>query len=643
MTQAINRPHIRQRHGPPAVRSTHGSGPSPTAPGGIPGLYGGSEIVKEQVTRGGISPGSIDHVRNGPATVVVDEDGLHVSDGAIFIEDLFGNSVLSAGGFEGSWLSFLGSGFFYNADFGVGSTTAVLVSEVGSGATVADYVASLHPGLPYWVVSQSDGTIRCEADAASKSGQSLELSHSPGEINRIYQDVPIQGGRSYTLRVNLRWEDAFIDSLKVFVSWRDETHAIIGSRVEHPNDAWASGVSVDQLTFIEQELVIDALTMGAALPLNAYYLRVELEFAGSGTVFNVSHVVLDVADHVYSRTDTLDDFSELASAVSMQSNGLFLNHPGMIGWGEFGTDVFADTWSDVSAHEDAHVFLSHVAGSPGHLLVSGETAGGPGAYLTGRGFVVKGQINADANATTDEAINAKNDASSTPRWSVFGDGAMKWAAEDGTHDVKIERTAAGELKIRGASDAGAKLVLGDTDQGSDQNVTALTLGIERPWTFDQFSSGATAGLRLSPDVTGDKQFQIASEAAAAMATFAPGATVPYLLLQNSRLRLNTVISPTALAANTNDWNPTGLATCNVIRVGTDATPRTLTGIVAGNDGDILILHNRNTSTALTLAHDVTSTAANRFFCPGAVNFSLTGKKSVVLYYSGDDDRWLVIG
>lgn len=112
---------------------------------------------------------------------------------------------------------------------------------------------------------------------------------------------------------------------------------------------------------------------------------------------------------------------------------------------------------------------------------------------------------------------------------------------------------------------------------------------------------------------------------------------------NGRVLLGGVISPTALAADTNDWDPTGFPDCYLIRVGTDATPRTLSGIAAGDDGQVIWLHNRNASTALTLAHNVTSIAGNRFLCPGATDYSLTGKSSVQLIYSSTDSRWLVLG
>lgn len=105
----------------------------------------------------------------------------------------------------------------------------------------------------------------------------------------------------------------------------------------------------------------------------------------------------------------------------------------------------------------------------------------------------------------------------------------------------------------------------------------------------------------------------------------------------------SIISPTALAANTNDWNPTGLGTAYLIRATSDATPRNLTGIVAQADGTILYLHNANAATTITLVHDATSTGANRFLCPGAANYALTAKRTVMLVYDSTADRWLVLG
>lgn len=109
-----------------------------------------------------------------------------------------------------------------------------------------------------------------------------------------------------------------------------------------------------------------------------------------------------------------------------------------------------------------------------------------------------------------------------------------------------------------------------------------------------------------------------------------------------------VISPTALAADTNNWNPTNVQNISHIRVSTDSTVRTLTGIVAPSgwgfpQGRMLWLHNINNSTRLILAHDATSTAANRFYCPDGVDYTLKAKQSVLLTYDETDSRWRVGG
>lgn len=120
-------------------------------------------------------------------------------------------------------------------------------------------------------------------------------------------------------------------------------------------------------------------------------------------------------------------------------------------------------------------------------------------------------------------------------------------------------------------------------------------------------------------------------------------SVSATMIATGHTRLASLISPTAIAANTDNWNPTDLDIANIIRIGSDATPRNLTGIVAQPAGTMIWLHNRNNATVITLVHDATSTAANRFYCPGAANYALAGKDSVLIVYSSTDSRWLVLG
>lgn len=80
---------------------------------------------------------------------------------------------------------------------------------------------------------------------------------------------------------------------------------------------------------------------------------------------------------------------------------------------------------------------------------------------------------------------------------------------------------------------------------------------------------------------------------------------------------NSIINPPQITANTDNWNPTGLSTCNVIRASTDAA-RDLTGIVAQPSGTTIILLNVGTvggagGASLKLKkYDAGSSLGNRF-------------------------------
>lgn len=102
-----------------------------------------------------------------------------------------------------------------------------------------------------------------------------------------------------------------------------------------------------------------------------------------------------------------------------------------------------------------------------------------------------------------------------------------------------------------------------------------------------------------------------------------------------------VITPTALAANTDDWNPTGLSTADIIRMSSSAAYN-ITGIVAPSDDRIIILDNVG-AFSITLKHDTTSTAANRFFCPNDADLVLAKDTNVWLQYDLASLRWRIIG
>jgi hypothetical protein len=113
-----------------------------------------------------------------------------------------------------------------------------------------------------------------------------------------------------------------------------------------------------------------------------------------------------------------------------------------------------------------------------------------------------------------------------------------------------------------------------------------------------------------------------------------------LLDAQSETRLSGAISPAQLTANQDNWNPTGLSGAVAIRFSTNAS-RDITGIQGGAAGRVLLLANIGSQNAV-LKHDVTSTAAHRFFCPGGADYTLAGGERVWLWYDTAASRWLVL-
>jgi len=100
-----------------------------------------------------------------------------------------------------------------------------------------------------------------------------------------------------------------------------------------------------------------------------------------------------------------------------------------------------------------------------------------------------------------------------------------------------------------------------------------------------------------------------------------------------------VITPTTLAANTDNWAPTDLDISSVIRVAASAAYN-LTGITAQPTGTLLTLHNIG-SFNITLIDDATSTAANRFQLPSDTVLAPDG--AISLRYDGVSSRWRQTG
>ena len=102
------------------------------------------------------------------------------------------------------------------------------------------------------------------------------------------------------------------------------------------------------------------------------------------------------------------------------------------------------------------------------------------------------------------------------------------------------------------------------------------------------------------------------------------------------------ITPTALAANTNNYNPTGFAGAEVVRISASGAVD-LTGLVAPTTGSRLVILQNAGTEIITLKHDVTSTAANRFLNSTTADISLGLSMALVYLYDDTLSRWRDVG
>jgi len=103
-----------------------------------------------------------------------------------------------------------------------------------------------------------------------------------------------------------------------------------------------------------------------------------------------------------------------------------------------------------------------------------------------------------------------------------------------------------------------------------------------------------------------------------------------------------VISPAALSADQDDYDPTGLSGAAIVRQ--DASDDvTITGLAGGAAGRIVLFENIATTDKITLAEDnVSSAAANRILI-GKPNLVLYPGQSIMLVYDGTSSRWRAFG
>jgi len=113
-------------------------------------------------------------------------------------------------------------------------------------------------------------------------------------------------------------------------------------------------------------------------------------------------------------------------------------------------------------------------------------------------------------------------------------------------------------------------------------------------------------------------------------------TVASGLTASDNFSLAGQITPAQITANQNNYNPASLATASTLRLSSNAA-RTITGLVGGVTGRLIVLMNVGSFSILLSNEDALSTASNRFTLGSTT--TLVSGAVLTIVYDGTTSRW----
>ena len=111
------------------------------------------------------------------------------------------------------------------------------------------------------------------------------------------------------------------------------------------------------------------------------------------------------------------------------------------------------------------------------------------------------------------------------------------------------------------------------------------------------------------------------------------------ILNNFTLTVTGNVTPTALAANTNNWNP-GITGIYQVRTSANTDGNinyNITGLDGGVNGQIVTIQNIGVGALILKNRSADSSSENQFALPDDIR--LDGEQSIQLYYDGNDTKW----
>lgn len=115
------------------------------------------------------------------------------------------------------------------------------------------------------------------------------------------------------------------------------------------------------------------------------------------------------------------------------------------------------------------------------------------------------------------------------------------------------------------------------------------------------------------------------------------------LINSGLVTESGIISPTSLAANANNYAPTGIGTASLVRLSA-STPVNITGISASQTNGRTITFINNSANAITLVHGSgSSDSENRLNLPSGADITLQQHQAVTLFYDLTSTKWRLKG
>ena len=178
----------------------------------------------------------------------------------------------------------------------------------------------------------------------------------------------------------------------------------------------------------------------------------------------------------------------------------------------------------------------------------------------------------------------------------------------------------------------ANQIVGMNNAGTANEYKTISVGTTGT-NFNVVLSTANSVVINLPDASVSNRGAVTTGAQ----TFAGNKTFSNGALYNQMIIKNGIISP-SLTASVNDYNPTGLSTCNVIRIASNGGYN-ITGIVAQESGREIYLINTSASNIVLVSESASSTAANRF---ASANTTLGTLECAIIWYDTTTARWWVV-